>query len=75
MDEGQKMTRSEHLQWAKDRALREIDKADMWASFMSDMSKHEELKDHVALPLGMMMLIGPRPQNRNDFVRFIEGFN
>ena len=69
------MKRNEHLQWAKDRAVKETDKVDMWASFHSDMSKHEELKDHIALPLGMMMLMGARPQNRNDFVKFIEGFN
>ena len=54
------MTRAGHLQWAKDRAKEYIDIGDTvqaHASFMSDMSKHEELAEHKGIELGMMLLL------------------
>ena len=53
------MTRSEHLQWAKNRAYEYLDKEDTveaLTSFMSDMSKHDELSDHIGLHLTRRML-------------------
>ena len=53
------MTRSEHLQWAKNRAYEYLDQEDTvqaLTSFMSDMGKHDELKDHIGLVLTQRML-------------------
>jgi len=71
------MKRAEHLQWAKDRAIEiaQKDSISAWTSFISDMSKHDELKDHKAIELGMMMLMGGHMQTADDCIRFIEGFN
>ena len=69
------MTRSEHLKWAKERAYEYLDQRDpreALNSFMSDMSKHNELSDHIGLILTRRML-GQEdvPRVRNH----IEGFN
>jgi hypothetical protein len=55
------MTRAEHLQWAKDRALAYLpnDTTQAMGSFVSDLRKHEELRDHGAIELlGMHALSG-----------------
>jgi len=72
------ITREEHLQWCKDRALEILDTGDVaqaYASFASDMSKHPETEDHSAIGLGVMMLIGGYNQTPDEMRRFIEGFN
>lgn len=72
------MKREEHLQWAKDRAIahKQIDTSMMaWMSFMSDMSKHEELKGHSALSLGTKMILNNMLETDSEFERFINGFN
>lgn len=72
------MTRAEHLAWAKERALdyvRVSDSQQAFASMASDLSKHDELKDHSALQLGMMMLIGGHLNTDDKMKTFIEGFN
>lgn len=48
------MTRAEHLQWAKDRALEYLDRGelvDAVASFGSDLNKHDELRGHASVEL------------------------
>lgn len=65
------MKRNEHLQWAKDRALKEPNGLMMWASFLSDMAKHDELKDHIALNLWITIDMNSEKSVKN----FIEGFN
>jgi hypothetical protein len=86
-----KMTREEHLQWAKERALKYCDNKQplaAWISFRSDMSKHGETRNHIALPMGdemfsfflqspesveaIQIMNNPGPFNIR---RFIEGFN
>lgn len=72
------MTRSEHLQWAKDRAKEYIDKGDVTgaaASFISDMNKHDDLRDHVALPLMGAMMLGGHLTDSVSMWRFIQDFN
>lgn len=72
------MTRSEHLQWAKDRAKEYIDAGDTanaWASFASDMRKHDELTSHPALMIGMQRLLMGDFRLPADCWRFIQGFN
>jgi len=72
------MTRSEHLQWAKDRALEYAANGDLknaWASLCSDLTKHDELADHRGIELGMMMLMGGHLRTPSEMKSFIEGFN
>ena len=67
------MTRSEHLEWAKQRALEKEEPSEMWVSFINDLGKHEELKDHIAIGMGnsLGMLTSPK----EVVVKFIKGFN
>jgi len=73
------MTRAEHLQWSKDRAIEILDKEDdvaqAYASFASDMSKHEETQNHSALQLGVMMMFGGQLSTIEEMRKFINGFN
>lgn len=73
------MNREEHLRWAKDRAIKIIkdrnNPVEAWASFASDMNKHDELRDHLAISLGMLMCINGRMQDPMQALNFIEGFN
>lgn len=88
------MNRSEHLQWAKERAYAEMNRTSSfagWISFKHDMMKHPELKDHIALELGDLLVASvavPGLRSGNvDALRvfdlpgplnirnFIEGFN
>jgi hypothetical protein len=73
------MTRDEHLEWAKKRALEYLDANDPaqgFTSMMSDLSKHPELKEHVGMRIGVgyMMLPG-WIQNTSEVRRWIVGFN
>lgn len=72
------MNRQEHLEWAKQRAIEYIDRDDIpgsYASFVSDMNKHGELKDHLALAIGTMLLFSGNLQTKEEMKSFIEGFN
>jgi hypothetical protein len=85
------MNREEHLEWCKERALKycEDGKPIMaWISFRSDMSKHEETRDHIALTIGDKLcgffLQSPETINAIEIMnlpgafnmrKFIEGFN
>ncbi len=72
------MTRSEHLVWAKKRVIEYLDRGDVvnaWGSMCSDMSKHDELRGHCGLELGMMMLMAEQLETERAMRHFIEGFN
>lgn len=72
------MTRDEHLAWCKQRALEYVDRGevtDAWGSMASDLGKHPETRNHAAIPLGMMMLVGGHLSTAHVMRRFIEGFN
>lgn len=52
------MTRAEHLEWAKARALDYLDRGEYLngiSSMLSDMNKHPQLADHCGLPLAMTL--------------------
>lgn len=69
------MTREEHLQWCKDRAIEYLDIGDekkAWASFASDMKKHSETANHLAMELGVTLMV---TDNVRDMRKFIEDFN
>jgi hypothetical protein len=81
--ENKKMTRTEHLNWCKDRAIQEFDfyakegfgraLNNGLASMASDISKHPETKSAALQSLCMMqaMII----KDRQGFINFINGFN
>lgn len=72
------MDRKEHLDWCKGRALAYVDACDIenaFTSMMSDLGKHEETKAHLAIELGMMLLLGGELSTVNEMRKFIEGFN
>lgn len=72
------MTRAEHLQWSKDRALEYLDRGDVanaWTSMTSDMGKHEDLQNHSAIGLGTMLLVSGHNNSVPEMRKFIEGFN
>ncbi len=72
------MTRAEHLQWSKDRALEYVELGDLqqaYTSMSSDLNKHEGTSNHPGIELGMMeMMIGGL--NTPEKMRHhIEGYN
>jgi len=70
------MTRTEHLQWCKDRAIEELPDTDAaFASFQSDMRKHDETRDHVALLMMNQMYFGGMLWLPQKMKQFIEDFN
>lgn len=72
------MTREEHLQWAKDRALEYVEMNELghaWASFTSDMRKHDELTTHPALILGSQLLASGHLSSQGEMEKFIKDFN
>lgn len=71
-------TRAEHLQWCKDRALEYVESGDLnnaWASMASDMTKHDETKNHSAIMLGSEMLFSGHLSTADEMTKFINGFN
>lgn len=71
-------TRSEHMTWCKERALRYVDEGDLsgaYSSMASDLQKHPETENHSAISLGMMLLMGGKLSTVESMRRFIEGFN
>ena len=71
------MTRDEHLDWCKRRALAYVDAGDLrqaFASIISDLSKHPETKDHRMAEIGMSMLLAGHLESREQMRNFITGF-
>jgi hypothetical protein len=72
------MTRTEHLEWAKKRAIEYVEQNDLMQAFdsiVSDLRKHPELQEHVGIELGIAdrtcgFLNTPRAMRD-----FIKGFN
>ena len=72
------MDRTEHLDWAKERALAYLDAGETTnaiASMLSDMTKHDELANHAGIELTGMLLLGGLIFRPDDVRRHIEGFN
>ena len=72
------MTRAEHLEWCKQRALEYIDLGDAtqaWASMASDLGKHEETRGHGAIKLGTMLIMAGHLSSAHKMRKFILGFN
>jgi hypothetical protein len=72
------MTRKEHLDWAKQRALEYVEGGDpneAFASMTSDLHKHPELQDHAGIELGTMLLMTGHLGSTTEMRTWIEGFN
>ena len=72
------MTRREHLDWCKKRALEYVDAGDIeqaYASMASDMGKHPETRNHAALDFGTLLLAMGDLDTPEKMSKFIEGFN
>lgn len=71
-------TRSEHLQWCKDRAMPYIENGDVkgaFASFVSDMRKHPDTTEHMAIGLGLALMASGGLSTPKQMKEFINGFN
>lgn len=72
-------TAKEHLAWCVERAMEYADRGDMtnaWASFCSDVRKHEGTEHIFSNPLlGMALVSGVYSTTPTEFRRFIEGWN
>ena len=74
----EEMTRAEHLEWCKARALEYVEVEDYtqaYASMASDMGKHPETAGHEAIGMGMMLLAGGALSSKHEMTSFIKGFN
>lgn len=72
------MTRQEHLDWAKQRAIEYAKAGDLsgaMASMTSDLNKHPDLQGHMDIPLGMMQIVSGMLSTPAQMIHFIEGFN
>ena len=69
------LTRGEHLEWAKKRALEYLPQnpVEAMTSMMSDLKKHPDLKDHIGMRIAPMFY---GAHNDPEEVRkWIVGFN
>lgn len=73
------MTRAEHLQWCKNRAMEYVNAGDnnqAFASMCSDLLKHEETKQHESTNrLGMSLLIAGHLKTKEQMTKWIQGYN
>jgi len=72
------MNRTEHLQWAKNRALDILKSGTMieaYTSFISDMNKHEETREHIMLSGGLQMILSNLFNTKDELKKFINDFN
>ncbi len=71
------MTRAEHLEWCKQRALEYVDAGQLqnaFASMGNDLNKHDETRDHPGIKLGLQMLIMGQLNAPESMRRYIVGF-
>ena len=72
------MTRQEHLEWCKKRALEYCDMDDpnqALASMISDLRKHSETANHAGVELGVAMMMAGHLNTSEKMRNFIQGFN
>jgi hypothetical protein len=72
------MTRTEHVEWSKKRALEYVDRGDLsnaYGSMVSDLKKHKETEMHPAIELGMGLLMMGKLNTSDEMRKFIEGFH
>jgi hypothetical protein len=74
------VTRDEHLAWCKQRALEVLDEEEQpqialaWESMVADLNLHDETKDHPAINLGYVLILGNHLSTRDQMAKFIGDF-
>lgn len=75
------MTRQEHMDWCKKRAMEYVEQGDLLngvTSMMSDLGKHPETAERAGGALAMLGLLAlqqAQAGDRDGVVRYITGFN
>jgi len=72
------MTREEHLDWAKRRALEYVERdeyGEAFTSMVSDLNKHDELRGHPGVELGARLLMNGYLLSHEEMGQFIKGFS
>lgn len=74
------LTRSEHLQWCKDRALEYVERGELneaFASMAADLGKHPETENsrEIHATLGMAQLMAGFLNTPAEMRKWINGFN
>ena len=72
------MTRAEHLEWCKKRALAYCDRGNTisaLASMFADLAKHPETAGHPGVDIGLRLMMIGALKNPAEVRHFIEGFN
>lgn len=70
------MTREEHIEWCRKRALEYVDMGDLngaMASIQSDLTKHPETRQHEAILTLVRLRAGGQLPAAGDVRKFIEG--
>jgi len=72
------VSRKEHLDWCKNRAMEFCDNGDTtqaYTSMVSDLQKHPDTVAHIGIQLGMVQLAMGRLSTQAEMRDFINGFN
>jgi hypothetical protein len=72
------MTRAEHLDWCKQRAMEYAQRGDFKnaiASMISDLGKHPETQKHLGSLLGVALLMQGSLTDERSVTQWIQGFN
>lgn len=73
------MTRLEHLDWCKKRAIKEMDfykdPSKAYISMASDLRKHPETNNEGLISLCIMQPIMNPRATRQEVIKFLDGFN
>lgn len=70
------MTRSEHLIWCKERALRLVEDGDLmqaYNSMISDLTKHPKTSNHPVILSGMILMRTEKLNTKDQMREFIKG--
>ena len=70
-------TRTQHIQWCKERALAYLangSKQEAFSSMASDIEKHPETSGHIGVMLGMAQMMGDMLETNDQMRDFINGF-
>ena len=74
----EQVTRKDHLEWCKQRAIKlanEGNLAEAFASMSSDLQKHTETADHIGIQLGFMLMTTNTLNTKVKMIKFIDDFN
>lgn len=76
------MTRQEHLDWCKQRAIRYLDQGvneggavTALVSFIADLGKHDETKNDPAIQTGTQLYLSGNLKTPEQVRKFIDEFN